>query len=358
MSKMLDALQRLEKKTRQTPEAEDAAPRSSADQAASPTQADEQDRVDASKTDDTEKGESGASQRRTDAAEELEPNVPFDLAAAVSAADAAMGTDDVGPQPIHSGFTVENAFETPEESEATPESSTRIERPVRKPEARLKLAADTFTPAVAHEERLFRMRFHTLVRRYRHEALPVVDAVFEATEPLGPAVVALPRMGQSDGREILPAVAVELLARCGGEILLVDGDYRENALTRRLDYASWHAFGDVVLGAIPWSDPAAFSGIEGVTFLPGGPLPGADPVLPQWVDAEDLYARWRDRFQVTLITLPPPSDGVAARLAAQADLVFPWCESGCCGRRELAREMKRLRRRSACCVSLIMVFGR
>ncbi|GAB6167229.1 hypothetical protein JCM19992_32290 [Thermostilla marina] len=354
---MLDALQRLEKKTRQTSEAGEVA--SPASQENSSVEQDAE-RTGTVASDSQEEAEQDVSSLRTDEAEEVVPNGPFDLAAAVSAADAVMGSDDVGPQPIHSPFHVENAFESSEEeeSDAAPESVAITERSTRKPQARLQLAADTFTPAVAHEVRLFRMRFHTMARRYRHEAISVADAVCGAAASIGPAVVALPRMGQSDGREILPAVAVELQARLNGEVLLVDGDYRENALTRRLDCLSWHAFGDVVLGAMPWSDPAMFSGIEGVTFLPGGPLPGADLSLPQWVDAEELYARWRDKFHVTLITLPPPSDGIAARLAAQADLVFPWCESGCCGRRELAREMKRLRKQSACCVSVIMIFGR
>lgn len=156
-------------------------------------------------------------------------------------------------------------------------------------------------------------------------------------------VVLVSSAGPRVGKTTVAFQLARSFAQCGLRVLLIDGDLRQSALTRRSGAAGRPGLVELLRRGAAEKDAIVETDQPGLQILPAGQQPG--PCVEALADAAfDARLRaWRERYNVILVDSPPVMPVAdAAILARVADGTVMLAREGYCRRPEVLEAIARL----------------
>jgi len=182
-------------------------------------------------------------------------------------------------------------------------------------------AAKTPRPETQSEEESAG-QFRIFQRHYGHHLQDVVDVLVLALgwKAQKTGWVSVHLMDQALDPGVILGLAAEVAERSDEPVLVIDGDMRNSALTRRLGVNLAAGLAGLLPRGV-LSDEAILKG-QRISFLPAGT---GLVSLPAWLECRRLFDGCRQRYGLTLVYFPLKYDNFLPKLLRASDEAWLWC---------------------------------
>lgn len=159
-----------------------------------------------------------------------------------------------------------------------------------------------------------------------------------------PHVLLLTSAQPAEGKTTSAVATAASLARMKRSVLLIDADLRRPSLHRRIGYGNERGLSSLLTTRDALASAVIPSGIEGLAFLPSGPIPPSPTELISTPRMEELLQEAARHYDVVVIDSPPVLGlADAPSLSALADGVIFVVEADRSRRGALKMALRRLR---------------